>query len=135
MYRITLIFTICIKINSFAQSNEQSIAPELAGKWCYINTIASSADAITNSCINLNDDGSFEFTIDATTLPKGISIPLQQNDTGKWWVKDNRLFYSSQSSGQGSFSFQKINHPRLENTPMIVVNGISFATATPRDPW
>jgi hypothetical protein len=121
---------------SFAQDNDGQIAPELVGKWCFINLAASTTDALTNSCITLNADGTFEANLDRSMLPSGTSLPnIQDNDSGKWWMKGNRIFYNSSSNGQGSFALQKMNHPRLENTPMIILNGIAFATALPHDPW
>lgn len=118
-----------------AQGNDQPIAPELVGKWCYIN-LELTNDAITGSCVTFNSDGTFEAALDRSTIPNGTSLPnLQDNDSGKWWFKNNRLFYNSISNGQGSFPLQKMNHPRLENTPMIVLNGIAFAAASPKDPW
>lgn len=118
-----------------AQSNDQPVAPELVGKWCYIN-VAVTTDLITNSCITLNSDGTYDAALDRSTLPNGTQLPnLQENDSGKWWAKDNRLFYNSANNGQGSFSLQKVNHPRLENTPMIVLNGVAFATVSSKDAW
>lgn len=118
-----------------AQSNDQPVAPELVGKWCYVN-LALTNDVITNSCVTLNSDGTYEATLDRSTVPNGTSLPsLKDNDTGKWWFKNDRLFYNSVNNGQGSFSLQKVNHPRLENTPMVVLNGVAFATATPKDNW
>lgn len=120
--------------NAFAQ-NDQPVAQELVGKWCYIN-LATTSDLITSSCITLNSDGTYEAVLDRSAMPNRQSIPnIPDNDTGKWWAKNNRLFYNSSSNGQGSFSLQKTNHPRLENTPMIVLNGVAFATAIPKDPW
>jgi len=137
MKKVFLIsLVVCFNLNLQAQGTEKVIAPELVGKWCYINLISSSADIITNSCITLNSDGSFDATLDPATLPKSSDASgLPQSDYGKWWVNGNQLFYNSPANGQGSFTFQKVNHPRLENTPMIVINGISFATSSPRDPW
>ncbi len=124
--------------HAFAQGNEQQngqIATELVGKWCFIN-LAASSDALSNSCITLNADGTFEASLDRSTLPSANTFSvLQDTDFGKWWAKGNRVFYSSSANGQGSFAFQKANHPRLENTPMIVLNGIAFAAATMHDPW
>jgi hypothetical protein len=118
-----------------AQNGDQPITVELVGKWCYIN-LELTNDTITGSCVTLNSDGTYEATLDRSTIPNGTSLPnLQDNDTGKWWFKNNRLFYNSTNNGQGSFSLQKANHPRLENTPMIVLNGVAFATASSKDPW
>ncbi len=119
-----------------AQNNDQQIAPELVGKWCFINLSSNTTDAITNSCITLNADGTFEAVLDRKMLPNATSFGnLQDSDYGKWWVSNNRIFFNSASNGQGSFDFQKVNHPRLENAPMIVVSGIAFATASSHDPW
>lgn len=131
-----LILIWCLAINALAQSSDQSIPQELVGKWCYIN-LEITNDLITSSCLTLNADGTFEAVLDRSTIPSASSLPpnFQDTDTGKWWVKGNRMFYSSTSNGQGSFSLQKVNHPRLENTPMIVLNGIAFASASSKDAW
>jgi len=119
-----------------AQNNELQIAPELVGKWCYMDISSSTSDAISNSCITLNADGTFDAVLDRKMLPNGNAfVNLQDSDYGKWGVSDNRIFYNSPTNGQGSFSFQKVNHPRLENTPMIMINGVAFATASSHDPW
>src|SRR6185369_13739363 len=125
-----------VQTNLCAQNNDQQIAPELVGKWCFINLSSNTTDAITNSCITLNAEGTFEAVLDRKMLPNATSFGnLQDSDYGKWWVSNNRIFLDSSSNGQGSFEFQKINHPRLENTPMIVCSGIAFATASNHEPW
>ena len=137
---ILLIFTassfICFPTNLFAQNNDQQVAPELVGKWCFINLSSNTSDEITNSCITLNADGTFDAALDRKMIPNGTSFGnLQDSDYGKWWVSNNKIFFSSSSNGQGSFEFQKVNHPRLENTPMIVCSGVAFATASNHEPW
>lgn len=117
-----------------AQSEDKPVPTELVGKWCYVNIDAGNTGP-SASCFTLNQDGTFEATLDRSTLPSGSNFSGSDNDSGSWWVKGNRLFYNSQSNGQGSFTLQKVNHPRLENTPMIVLNGISFASDSPRSPW
>lgn len=126
-------------IDGIAQGNEQQsgqVSTDLVGKWCFINLAAGTSDAITNSCVTLNADGTFEANLDRSMLPNANSfVGIQDSDSGKWWAKGDRIFYNSSANGQGSFVFQKMNHPRLENTPMIVLNGIAFATASSHDPW
>ena len=139
-HSITYIFILTlfffVTANLFAQNNDQQIAPELVGKWCFINLSSNTSDEITNSCITLNTDGTFDATLDRKMIPNGTSFGnLQDSDYGKWWVNNNRIFFSSSSNGQGSFEFQKVNHPRLENTPMIVCSGVAFATASNHEPW
>ncbi|MGC4021771.1 MAG: hypothetical protein QM734_07420 [Cyclobacteriaceae bacterium] len=132
---ILFIGSIFFSEKGFSQNDNQTIAPELVGKWCYIN-MTTTNDAITSSCITLNDDGTFEASLDRSTLPRGIQFPaIQDNDYGKWWVVESRIFYKSSTNGQGNFFFEKVNHPRLDHTPMIVISGVSFATSSPRDPW
>ncbi len=130
---------VFIEAGLFAQGNEQpngQIAPELIGKWCFINLAGGTGDVITNLCITLNADGTFEAVLDRKMLPNANSFgSLQDSDYGKWWVNGNRIFYNSSVNGRGSFVYQKMNHPRLENTPMIMLNEIAFATASSHDPW
>lgn len=129
----------CTPADLFGQNNDPQtgeIAPELVGKWCFINISTSTNDAITNSCVTLNSDGTFEAVLDRKMLPNANAFSnLQDSDYGKWWVSNKRIFFNSASNGQGSFGFQKMNHPRLENTPMILIEGVAFATASSHDPW
>jgi hypothetical protein len=137
LFAMTLL--ILAAADLFGQNNEPQtgqIAPELVGKWCFINLTTNTADAVTNSCITLNADGTFEVSLDRATLPNAASFSgLQNSDYGKWWVTGNRIFYNSATNGQGSFAFQKMNHPHLENMPLVVINGISFATASSHEAW
>jgi hypothetical protein len=133
---ITMTLMLVLGTNAFAQSTDQSVPQELVGKWCYIN-LEITNDLITNSCITLNADGTFEAILDRSTIPNGNSLPinLQDSDNGKWWVTNSKIFYRSDANGQGSFTLQKVNHPRLENTPLIILNGIAFATVQGKDHW
>ncbi|HEV8511647.1 MAG TPA: hypothetical protein VGQ59_00125 [Cyclobacteriaceae bacterium] len=136
-FHLIVLLSCFASVNLLAQNNtSEQIAPELVGKWCFINLSSNTADEITNSCITLNADGTFEAVLDRKMIPNGTSFGnLQDSDYGKWWVSNGRIFYHSNSNGQGSFAFQKMNHPRLENTPMIVCSGITFATASNHEPW
>ena len=113
---------------------QKTVDATLVGKWCYINPQANSMESMTNSCVTLNADGTYEISLDRSTLPGGFSI-AQDTDYGTWWVQGNRVFYISQSQGEGSFRFQKLNHPRMDNLPLVVLNGQAFGAASPRDPW
>jgi hypothetical protein len=134
-----LILVVSGTVDLLGQSNEPptgEIAPELVGKWCFINLSTNTADAITHSCFTLNSDGTFEAVLDRKMLPNANAFSnLQDSDDGTWWVSNNRIFFKSTSNGQGSFPFQKMNHPRLENTPMITIEGVAFATASSHEPW
>jgi hypothetical protein len=130
-----------VLIRASAQDADHAgkIAPELVGKWCYYNLGNGDEGKLSNTCVTLNADGSYEFFVDASTLVKVNSmfpgVPAQQTDYGTWWVRDNSIYYNSQSKGSGSFQFQKMNNPQDKTMPMIVLNGATFAPAVPRDPW
>jgi hypothetical protein len=115
------------------------IAPEIVGKWCYYNLANGTEGKLSNTCVTLNADGTYEFFLDGSAMRQGSTIfsgtPLQQTDYGNWWVDNGRIYYDSQSHGQGSFQFQKMNHPQDKAVPMIVLNGQSFVSSTPRDAW
>jgi len=124
----------------FAQGNDPQqgqIAPELVGKWCYIKTGSSTLDEMSNSCITLNGDGTYELNLERSLMINSNSAfqGLQEADSGTWWVKDGWIYYNSSSQGKGSMRYEKVNHPRIESTPTIVLNGIIFCPASPRDPW
>jgi len=139
MKKYLFLSIVCfLSLNLLAQNNDQPVAQELVGKWCFTNLNGSTADVITNSCVVLNADGSYEASLNRNDIPAGVSVPiLKDSDYGKWWAKGNRLFFESSTDDEakGSFVFQKVNHPRLENTPMIVVYGVAFAAASPREKW
>ena len=95
-----LVLIWIVASGALAQSNDQPIPQELVGKWCYIN-LEITNDQITSSCLTLNADGTFEAVLDRSSLPNSSSLPpnFQDTDTGKWWVKGNRMFYNSTSLG------------------------------------
>ena len=121
---------------SCAQAGQ--IAQELVVKWCYLNQQAGNAGTITGTCFTLNDDGTYEYVIDDSGLTKAsafFSGPIGNRDFGTWRAEGNTIFYVSDANGEGSFKFQKVNQPQNEGNPMIVVGGVSFASAIPKDPW
>ena len=115
------------------------IAPEIVGKWCYYNLANGDEGRLSNTCVTLNADGTYEFYLDGSMMIQVNSIfpgsSAQQTDYGNWWVDGNRIYYNSSLHGQGSFQFQKMNQPTDKSVPMIVFNGQSFVSPTPRDPW
>lgn len=124
---------LCIR----CMGQDGSVAQELVGKWCLVNPGTTSTDAMTASCITLNADGSYEIHLDRAGSVNANTFysTIQESDYGTWSVKDDRIFYRSTSQGDGSFRLQKINHPRLENTPSIVLDGLVFCAAFAHDPW
>lgn len=139
-FLLTLVLWFLI-VTVYAQDSgsKGQIAPELVGKWCYYNLANGDEGKVSNTCVTLNSDGTYEFFLDGFGMLKGNSIfpgtSVQQTDYGNWWVEGSRIYYNSQSHNQGSFQFQKMNQPQDKSVPMIVLNGQSFVSPTPRDPW
>ena len=127
--------------DSPAQGNSEAlpgqVAPELVGRWCLVDPANPSANTITNSCITLNADGSYEIHLDRTGSVNASAFHsnIQESDYGTWRVSADRIHYNSSSQGNGSFRLQKANHPRLENTATIVLDGMVFCADFVHDPW
>jgi hypothetical protein len=114
----------------------QSIPMELVGQWCYMNMNTNSQ---TSRCISLNADGTYNYSFESSrsvnteTISGGTSS--QNTDHGTWYVQGDRIYYNSQTSGQGSYRLEKRNHPKNVNDPMIVLDGEPFVTTIYRAPW
>lgn len=113
-----------------------NVAQELVGKWCYMN---NSLNSSTNRCITLNADGTYIYnsessrTVNTSELYGGTAS--QGADQGTWYVQGDRIYYNSQTQGQGSYRLEKRNHPKNVNDPMIVLDGEAYVTATLKAPW
>lgn len=113
-----------------------NIAPELVGKWCYMS---NSLNSSTNKCITLNADGTYIYNSESS---RTVSTPdlyggtaSQGGDRGTWYVQGDRIYYNSQTQGQGSYRLEKRNHPKNVGDPMIVLDGEAYVTATLKAPW
>lgn len=116
-----------------------NVSQELVGKWCYVNVYSNnSGGSSTSKCIVLNGDGTYEYSgessrsVNTPDLYGGTSS--QSSDRGTWWVQGDRIFYNSQTQGQGSYQLVKQNHPR-NGDPMIVLNGETYVTFYNKQPW
>jgi len=108
----------------------------LVGKWCYMN---NSLNSSTNRCITLNANGTHSYksensrTVNTAELYGGTAS--QGGDQGTWYVQGDRIYYNSQTQGQGSYRLEKRNHPKNSGDPMIVLDGEAYVTATLKAPW
>jgi hypothetical protein len=113
-----------------------SVAQELVGKWCYMS---NSLNSSTNKCITLNADGTYVYngessrTVNTSEVYGGTAS--QGSDRGTWYVQGDRIYYNSQTQGQGSYRLEKRNHPKNTSDPMIVLDGEAYVTATLKAPW
>jgi len=117
-------------------SAKGTVAQELVGKWCYMS---NSLNSSSNRCITLNADGTYTYnsessrTVNTTDVYGGTAS--QGADQGTWYVQGDRIYYNSQTQGQGSYRLEKRNHPKNVGDPMIVLDGEAYVTATLKAPW
>jgi hypothetical protein len=112
---------------------------ELAGKWCFVNvTSTNSGGSSADECITLHANGTYEYysesSMSVNTNDFAGGTNSQSSNKGTWRVQGDRIYYNSQTQGQGSYQLQKINHPRTGD-PMIVLDGKSYVTQVQRAPW
>ena len=126
--------------NHSASPGGKGVAMEIVGKWCWINVNATATGGSSSSrCIVLNADGTYTYeaerSMSVNTNDFYGGTASQSSDLGTWYVQDDRIFYNSQNSGQGSYRLEKRNHPKNVNDPMIILDGEAYVTATYRQPW
>jgi hypothetical protein len=116
-----------------------TISQELVGKWCYVNVNSTySGGSSSSTCFTLNADGSYEYYSESSrsvnTADMNGGISSQNSDRGTWTVQGDRIYYNSQTQGQGYYQFQKRNHPK-NGDPMIVIDGEAYVTFYNKEPW
>ena len=126
--------------NSSSGSGSGQIDMSLVGKWCYTNINSyNQGSSYSSNCITLNADGTYVYVNESersvnTSDFSGGTVG-QGNDTGKWWVQGDRIYYNSPTKGQGSYHFEKRNHPKNTGDPMLVIEGTAYVTAYAKSPW
>lgn len=118
---------------------EAKVAPELAGKWCYIKVSTSgTGGSMSDECYTLKEDGTYEYyyessrSVNTSTVYGGTAS--QDSDAGTWTYDGVRLHYNSNTKGSGSYTLEKRNHPKTGD-PMIVLNGYTYVTYFNKTPW
>jgi hypothetical protein len=127
------------QVNNFQNKGGGNIAQELVGKWCWTNVTSTNSGGSTSSrCIVLNANGTYEYaserSMDTNTNAFYAGTSSQGSDRGTWYVQGDRIYYNSQTSGQGSYQLQKINHPKTRD-PMIVLDGEAYVTFYQKPSW
>jgi len=126
--------------NTQSATGAKGVAMELVGKWCWINVNSTNSGGSSSSrCITLNADGTYYYAAEGSMSVNTDAFyggtNSQSSDQGTWYVQGDRIFYNSQSTGQGSYRLEKRNHPKNVNDPMIVLDGEAYVTQTYRQPW
>jgi hypothetical protein len=122
-----------------AISTQGNVAQELIGKWCWTNVNTTNTGGSSSSeCIVLNANGTYEYSsersMDTNTSAFYAGTSSQGSDQGTWWVQGDKVFYNSQTRGQGSYQLQKQNHPKTGD-PMILLDGEPYVTFYQKEPW
>ncbi|MCE7863838.1 MAG: hypothetical protein DYG99_09885 [Bacteroidetes bacterium CHB5] len=122
-----------------AQAGGGHVAQELVGKWCWTNVNSTNTGGSSSSeCIVLNANGTYQYaserSMDTNTNSFYAGTSSQSNDQGTWWVQGDRIYYNSQTRGQGSYQLQKQNHPKTGD-PMIVLDGEPYVTFYQKPRW
>ncbi len=125
--------------NNLPNKNGGNISQELVGKWCWTNVTTTNSGGSTSSrCIVLNANGTYEYaserSMDTNTNAFYAGTSSQGSDRGTWYVQGDRIFYNSQTTGQGSYQLQKVNHPKTRD-PMIVLDGEAYVTFYQKPSW
>lgn len=121
-------------------NGQRNVPQELAGKWCWVNVNSTnSGGSSSDACITLNGNGTYTYyserSMSVNTNAFNGGTNSQNSDQGQWWVQGDRIYYNSQTQGQGSYRLEKRNHPRNVNDPMIVLDGQPYVTQFQKAPW
>jgi hypothetical protein len=121
-------------------SGNKNLDVSLVGKWCYVNVYSNNSGGSSSSeCITLRQDGTYEYYSESSRSVNTGDVyggtASQGSDRGTWWVEGDRVFYNSQTSGQGSYKLEKRNHPKNTSDPMIVLDGKTYVTFYNKPAW
>lgn len=109
--------------------------PELVGKWCYVaNVQANDGGRQSNTCFQLNADGSYQYHSETSSSGKVGGTASQSDDEGRWQASESTLTAQSTSGKVSTYRFEKRNHPKT-NDPMLVFDGQAFVTYYQKPPW
>jgi len=125
--------------NTTNTNGNRQLDMSIVGKWCYVNvTSTNSGGTSSDACITIHENGTYEYyaerSMSANTDTFSSGTASQSSDSGTWWVQGNRIFYQSQTQGQGSYQLVKQNHPKTGD-PMIVLDGTTYVTYFQKSPW
>ncbi|MBX2961576.1 MAG: hypothetical protein KF687_03635 [Cyclobacteriaceae bacterium] len=121
-------------------SANRRIAPELVGKWCWINVTSTNSGGRTSErCITFNGDGTYQYAAESSMSVNTNAFyggtNSQSSDRGTWTYDGVRVYYNSQMGrGAGSYVLEKRNHPK-NNDPMIVLDGETYVTQYQKPRW
>ncbi|MFN2511389.1 MAG: hypothetical protein ABR568_08090 [Pyrinomonadaceae bacterium] len=109
--------------------------PELFGKWCYMSNVNSgSGGRMSNRCFTLHENGTYEYYSETSSSGPVASSASQESDSGTWTASATTITRNSRTLGSETYPLEKRNHPKTGD-PMLVLDGESYVTYSPRTPW
>ncbi|MBS1796900.1 MAG: hypothetical protein JSS81_23945 [Acidobacteria bacterium] len=111
------------------------VPQELAGKWCYLSNVqANDGGRMSEICITLNSDGTYEYYGETDSGNPSGSAHSQENDSGRWTATATTITAHSNGGETKNFTLEKRNHPKTGD-PMLMIDGDAFVTAYQKTPW
>lgn len=115
--------------------SDGNVSEELVGKWCYMSNVnTNDGGRMSNRCITLNGDGTYEYYSETTSSGDNGSTASQESDSGTWSATEDTITANSNAEGTKTYSLEKRNHPKTGD-PMIVIDGDAYVTYNQRAPW
>jgi hypothetical protein len=115
--------TVYVRDSDSARTDAGGGTPaELAGKWCYMSNVnANNGGRMSNRCITLYANGTFEYYAETSSSGQNGSTASQDSDTGTWSATATSITAKSRRHGVLTYSLQKRN-PKTGDA-MIVLDG------------
>lgn len=108
---------------------------ELVGKWCYLSNVqASDGGRMSEVCITLNGDGTYEYYGETNSSNPYGGSSSQESDAGRWTATATTITAHSNSGETKNFTLEKRNHPKTGD-PMLIIDGDAFVTAYQKQSW
>jgi hypothetical protein len=131
------------KYSKSAQLRQESVDPQLVGKWCILNSSYNSysgGGSSSEECITLNQDGTYIYSYSAERSAYASNQSAyggtsnQNGDRGTWKTDGITISSFSQTTGKASRYMlgKEINQ---NGDPVLVIGGKKFVTAYNRKGW
>lgn len=109
---------------------------EMAGKWCYVSNVnaLSGGARMSNQCFTFHPGGRYEYYGETDSYGANGGATSQSADRGTWTATGVSLTVRSSTGRVTVYDLEKRNHPKT-NDPMLVLDGQTFVTYSPKAPW
>jgi hypothetical protein len=126
------VYTKEISVELVQTPEGKTLDLSIAGKWCFV--LASLGTGKSTECMIFNPDGTYAYSTETSQNGSSNLKTSLYSDEGTWWLESNQIFFLTEKQGQGSYNFEKINHPE-SGEAMISFDGKTFVSASNHAPW